>query len=196
MRSSDSKVGFMSPLKSGSDQLVKREESLLVIIDIQERLLPVIADKESLLENAVKLARFAGIIGLPVMVTEQDKLGPTVGEISEALAKAERVSKIDFDCFGEKSFNEALKGRETKNLILAGIEAHICVAQTALSGLKEYNVHVVADAAGSRNTRNRDLAFERLSRAGAVLTSTEMVIYELLGRAGTEEFKKTLKLVK
>ena len=106
------------------------------------------------------------------------------------------VSKISFDCFGEDAFIKALEGRKIKNLILCGIEAHICVAQTALSALRAYNVQVVADAAGSRTDRNRDIAFSRLSLAGAIMTSTEMAVYELLGKAGTDEFKQTLKLVK
>ncbi len=196
MKNKEFGVGFTSPLPTVQADLLKREESLLVIIDIQERLLPVMAEKEEILKNAAILARFAGIVGLPVVVTEQQKLGPTVGDISGALKDPEVISKIAFDCFGEEGFTRALKGREIKNLILCGIEAHICVAQTALSGLRGYNVHVVADAAGSRNPRNRDLAYERLGRAGAVLSSTEMVIYELLGKAGTDEFKQTLKLVK
>ncbi len=196
MKSKEMGVGFMSQLPTIRSGLLKREESLLVIIDIQERLLPVMAEKESVLKNAVILAKFASIIGLPVLVSEQQKLGPTVTEISEALADPKIVSKISFDCFEEDDFIEALEGMKVRNLILCGIETHICVAQTALSGLRGYNVHVVADAAGSRNTRNRDLALDRLSRAGAVLTSTEMAVYELLGKAGTDEFKATLKLVK
>ena len=196
MKNKEFGVGFTSPLPTFQAELLKREESLLVIIDIQERLLPVIAEKESILDNAVKLAQFAGIIDLPVVVTEQQKLGPTVSEISQALREPRVVSKLSFDCFGEEDFRAALEGRGIRNLILCGIEAHICVAQTALSGLRGYNVHLVADAAGSRNPRNRDLAYARLGLAGAVLSSTEMVIYELLGRAGTEEFKAALKLVK
>ena len=196
MRNREVGVGFTSGAPTVQSDLLNREGSLLVFIDIQERLLPVIAEKESILENAVKLAKFASIIGLPALLTEQRKLGPTMSEISEALTDPQAVSKIDFDCFGEEKFVEALEGREIKNLILCGIEAHICVAQTALSGLRAYNVHLVTDAAGSRTNRNRDIAYARLSRAGAVLTSTEMAIYELLGRAGTDEFKQTLKLVK
>ncbi len=196
MKNKDGGVGFMSPLPTFQADLLKTKESLLVIVDIQERLLPVMAEKEVILDNAVKLAKFAGIVDLPVVVTEQQKLGPTVKEVSGALSDPVTMSKISFDCFGEEEFIEALEGRGIRNLILCGIEAHICVAQTALSGLRGYNVQVVADAAGSRNPRNRDLAYNRLSLAGAVLTSTEMVIYELLGKAGTDEFKKTLKLVK
>jgi len=196
MRNKESGVGFMSPLPTLQADLLKTEESLLVIIDIQERLLPVMAEKEDILANAVKLAKFSAIVDLPVLVTEQQKLGPTVGEIADALNDPAKVSKISFDCFGEEDFVRVLEDRKVKNLILCGIEAHICVAQTALSALRGYNVHVVADAAGSRNPRNRDLAFDRLGRAGAVLTTTEMVIYELLGKAGTDEFKAALKLVK
>ncbi len=176
--------------------LMRESDSLLVIIDMQERLFSAMAEKELLADNVLKLSRFARIIGLPVLMTEQEKLGGTLPQIREELRSVEPVSKVDFDCFGSETFVEKVKGMNRKSLILAGIEAHICVAQTAISALPEYTVHVVADAISSRSARNREVALERMMQAGVTVTSTEMVIYEILQRAGTDIFREVLKLVK
>jgi len=176
--------------------LLQRDQCLLVVIDAQERLMPVIQDHQAITGNLVRLARFAGIIDLPVLVTEQQKLGSTLPELAQHLPGLEPVSKITFDCFGCPDFVRALEhlGRDT--LLLTGVESHICVAQTALSALGRFRVQVVSDAVGSRSPHNLQVALRRLEAAGAEITSTEMLIYELLGRAGTEEFKATLPLVK
>jgi len=179
-----------------ADHLIKRQGSLLAIIDAQERLLPVIDGREAVVENIVRLLRFARIIGLPMVVTEQEKLGATVEPIRSQLEVYEPIPKATFDSFGCLQFKDRLAQMVPQNLILAGVEAHICVAQTALGGLEEYNVHVVSDAVSSRSPANRQVALNRLARAGAVITSTEMVIYELLVQAGTDEFRSVLPLVK
>jgi nicotinamidase-related amidase len=179
-----------------SSRLITRDESLLVVIDIQERLLPVIDQKDEILANARKLATFARLIGLPALTTRQEKLGATMAGLAEDLGPVPDFEKITFDCFGLNSFRSHLELGPWTTLILCGIETHICVAQTALTALDQYRVHIVTDAVGSRDPRNKDVALRRLESAGAVLTSTEMVIYELLGRAGTPEFKDALKLVK
>jgi len=176
--------------------LISREDCLLVVIDLQEKLLPVVSEKEAVLDNVVRLVKFARIIDLPVVLTEQQNLGPTVPEVKVELAGLEPISKITFDCFGEKAFQARLEEINKKVLVLAGIEAHICVAQTALTALNRFMVHVVSDAVSSRALHNKDAALARMRQAGAVVTSTEMVIYELLRRAGTPEFKAALKLVK
>jgi isochorismate hydrolase len=176
--------------------LIRESDSLLVILDMQERLFSAMAEKESLADNVLKLSRFARIIGLPVLMTEQEKLGVTLPQIREELRAVEIISKVDFDCFGSQVFAEKLKSMNRKTLILSGIEAHICVAQTAISALPEYTVHVVADATSSRSLSNREIALERMMQAGVTVTSTEMVIYEVLKRAGTDIFREVLKLVK
>jgi nicotinamidase-related amidase len=176
--------------------LIAREDSLLVIIDAQERLMPVIEGHQEVTDNLVRLAKFAGIVGLPVVVTEQQKLGATLPVVAEALGGVSTLSKITFDCFGSPEFVSALAAQGRGTLILAGIEAHICVAQTALTGVRDYRVQVVSDAVGSRTRANWLIALERVRAAGVEVTSTEMVIYELLRRAGTEEFRATLPLVK
>jgi nicotinamidase-related amidase len=176
--------------------LIRESDSLLVIIDMQERLFPAMAEKELLADNVLKLARFARIIGLPVLMTEQEKLGVTLPQIRQELSGVEPVSKEEFDCFGVQAFRQKLKSMNRKTLILSGIEAHICVAQTAISAVPEYSVHVVADAISSRSVRNREVALERMMQAGVTVTSTEMAIYEILKRAGTDIFREVLKLVK
>ena len=186
----------MTAAASQNDRLINRQESLLVIIDAQERLLPVIDGQAAVVENIVRLIRFARIIGLPTVVTEQDKLGATVEPISSQLPAYEPIPKATFDSFGCLQFKDRLAQMAPQNLILVGVEAHICVAQTVLGGLEEYNIHVVSDATSSRNPATRQVALNRLARAGAVITSTEMVIYELMVQAGTDEFRSVLPLVK
>ena len=176
--------------------LLDKDDSLLVIIDMQERLFPVMADKEKILDNAIRLVKFSRIMGLPVLLTEQQKLGDTIPEIREELTDVEPIEKLEFDCFRSDLFNEKLAQLNRKSLIITGVEAHICVTQTALHALSEYRVHVVSDAISSRSLHNWEVALRRMEQAGVTITSTEMVIYELLGKAGTDTFREVLQLVK
>ncbi len=180
----------------GRGSLLEREESLLVIIDVQERLLPAVAQRETVVENTNRLLAFSDIIGLPVLITQQEKLGPTVVDLSQRKQAIKPISKLAFNCFLCDEFADAVRRIGRKTLILTGLEAHICVAQTALNAVPQYNVHVVHDAISSRKIDNRNIAVERMRAAGVTITSTEMVIYELLKQAGTPEFKSTLSLVK
>ena len=179
-----------------SQRLITREESVLLLIDVQEKLLPAVADGKALLDNVLRLVKFARIIGLPVVVTEQMKLGDTVPEVRAEIPDMSPIRKLTFDCFGTPEFTSRIRDMNRPNLILAGVEAHICVVQTAVSALRHYNVHTVVDAVSSRSPHNKAIALERMAQAGATLTSTETVIYELLGEAGTDEFKAVLPLVK
>ena len=176
--------------------LIKPEQCVLVLVDVQERLVPAIAEKESVVNNIVRLAKFSRIIHLPVLLTEQEKLGDTLPEISGVIPEVQAVKKVHFNCFGSEVFREKIKEPDAKVLILAGIEAHICVLQTALSGLSEFKVHVVSDAISSRSVHNREVALTRMVQTGVTITSTETLIYELLEKAGTPAFKETLQLVK
>jgi isochorismate hydrolase len=178
------------------NRLLSTDDALLIIIDMQERLLPVIAGKEKVVDNALKLIMFSHIVGLPILVTEQQNLGETTPELREGLKDIEPIIKLEFDCFESHVFIDRLDQQTRNTLIIAGIEAHICVAQTALHALSHYKVHVVSDAVSSRSSHNREVALERMRRAGVIVTSTEMVIYELLGKAGTAEFRGALKLIK
>jgi isochorismate hydrolase len=176
--------------------LLRGDDALLVVIDMQERLLPVIAEKEKVVENVLKLIKFAPIIGLPIILTEQQNLGETAPKLRAELKGIRPITKLEFDCFQSRAFVEHVGRLNKSTLIIAGIEAHICVAQTALHALSDHAVHVVSDAISSRSLHNRKVALDRMGKAGVTITSTEMVIYELLGKAGTDQFREALKLVK
>jgi isochorismate hydrolase len=186
----------MSKKHKTQSGLIEKEDAILVVIDMQERLFPVMAEKETLADQVIKLVKFAKIVELPVIITEQEKLGPTLPEIKEELKSVSAVPKVDFNCFGCEAFVKRVQELNKGTLILCGIEAHICVAQTALYAASDFEVHVVRDAIASRSPQNCRIAVERMSRRGITITSTEMVIYELLKRAGTDTFKQVLKLVK
>jgi isochorismate hydrolase len=177
-------------------RLLSTDDALLVVIDMQERLLPVITDKEKVVDNALKLIKFSRIVGLPILFTEQQNLGETTPELRTELKDIEPTIKWEFDCFESRVFIDRLDQQKRNTLIIAGIEAHICVAQTALHALSHYKVHVVSDGVSSRSTQNWEVALQRMRQAGVIVTSTEMAIYELLRRAGTAEFRDALKLVK
>lgn len=170
--------------------IIAREGSVLVIIDIQERLLAVMADPEKVRANTVRLLNFAKIIGLPVILTEQKNLGPTVPEIRAVLPEWHPIQKLSFSCFLNDEFVARLNATGKRTLLIAGIECHVCVTQTALHALEQgYKVHIISDAVSSRTPENCRTGIERCRDAGAVITGTEMLIFELLERAGTDEFR-------
>ena len=179
-----------------ADPLLNRQDSVLVIIDAQGKLMRVMSDKEPCTDNLIRLAAFSRVIDLPVVLTEQQKLGPTIPEIMEPLEGSPVVSKITFDCFACSDFSRAIADLDKATLILCGIESHICVLQTALVALKTHRVQVITDAVSSRSKHNWEIAIRRMEKAGCELTTTEMVIYELLRKAGTDEFREVLPLVK
>jgi nicotinamidase-related amidase len=180
--------------------LLSPERTAVVVVDLQEKLLPAIADRERILRNGVLLLRLADVLALPVVLTTQYRrgLGPTVPQVLEAATGVTPVDKMSFGCFGSPEFLDrlaALGGRD--QLVVAGIESHICVAQTVLGALERgYAVHVMSDAVGSRTEENRAVGISRMERAGALVSSTEMAIYELLGRSDAAAFKKMLPLLK
>ena len=181
-------------------RVLKPEDCALAVIDIQEKLLPPIFEKERLVRNAMLLVRLAGILGLPVLVSTQyaKGLGPTIEEISSLLPEAKTVDKLEFGCFGNGEYCSTVAGLADRNtLLVCGMESHICVTQTALGALKQgMNVHVAADAVSSRTELNWKIGLNRMQAAGAVVSSTEMMIYELLGKSGTQAFKEMLKHLK
>ena len=186
----------MSNLHAVKNPLLNPADCLLVVIDMQERLVPAMAGKEKLIENVLRLVKFARIFNLPIILTEQQKLGATIPEISVELTDIEPITKLEFNCFASPSFVDQIRRQSRHTLILAGIEAHICVAQTALYALTIHTVHVVSDAIASRSPHNWEIALERMRQQGVIITSTEMVIYELMGKAGTDQFREVLALVK
>ena len=173
----------------------------LIVIDIQEKLLPPIFQKERLVRNSQLLIRLAGILKIPTIVTTQYSkgLGNTVPEIASVLDSPQVIEKQIFSCFGSDVFCSMLKRMpgSRNTLILCGMESHICVAQTALAALRDgYLVHVASDAVSSRTEWNWKIGLDRMRAAGAVISSTEMVIYESLKSSGTSAFQGMLKYLK
>jgi nicotinamidase-related amidase len=182
-------------------QLLECASTGLVLVDLQAKLLPAMFDPAATLRNARILLRLAEVLHLPVILTAQyvKGLGPIVPEIIEAAPGVVPFEKNSFGCFGEAKFFDLLKNRAPKarTLVIAGVESHICVMQTVLGALQAgYLVHVASDAVCSRTRQNWQAGLDRMQRAGAVMSSTEMVVYELLGRSGTEEFKAMLPVLK
>ena len=180
--------------------LLQPDRTALLVIDLQERLVPHIRGHEAILANVEKLLELAKVLTLPVRLTTQYEwgLGPTVASIKERV-KAPHLDKVCFGCFGDEAFRAMIAeaAPAPADLILVGVETHICVLQTALGALAAgYGVHVVADAVGSRTAANHELGLARMRQAGCVISSTEMAIYELLGDAKREEFKRILPLLK
>jgi nicotinamidase-related amidase len=170
-------------------------------VDIQERLLPPIFQKEQLLKNSQLLIRAAGILNIPALVTTQyaKGLGNTVPEIASLLPETEPIDKQMFSCFGSDSFCSMLKrlpGNQT-TVLLCGMESHICVMQTALGALREgYMVHVASDAVSSRTEWNWKIGLNRMAGAGAIISSTETMIYELMKSSASQAFKELLPYLK
>jgi len=177
------------------------EQCVLIVVDIQEKLLPAIANKELLVKNAQLLIRLAGMINLPILATTQYArgLGGTVPEIASLLPDATAIDKTEFGCFNNAGFCSAVKtlpGNRTTALI-CGMETHICVMQTALGAMNQgYLVHVASDAVGSRSEWNYHIGLNRMQDAGAVISSTEMMMYELLRSSSSPTFKELLPYLK
>jgi nicotinamidase-related amidase len=177
------------------------EQCALIVIDIQEKLLPPVFHKEELVRNSKLLVRAADVLKLPaVMSTQYAKgLGKTVPEIASLLPETEAIDKDQFSCFGSDAFCTLLKRLPGKRntLLLCGMESHICVTQTALAALREgYLVHVASDAVSSRTEWNWKIGLERMRAAGAVISSTEMMIYELMRSSSSPAFKQMLPYLK
>jgi len=180
---------------------LQAEHCALIVVDIQEKLLPPIFNNDELVKNSQLLVRLANILKLPTIVTTQyvKGLGPTVPQIASLLGNAQAIDKMQFGCFASNDFRSALKSvpGNRNTLLVCGMEAHICVMQTVLGALNDgYLVHVATDAIGSRVRWNWDIGIDRMRAAGAVISSTEMMMYELLRCSGTPQFKELLPYIK
>jgi nicotinamidase-related amidase len=175
--------------------LLHPAQSTLVVIDIQERLMPVIHEAERVFANANRILAGARLLGVHTLLTEQypKGLGRTCSEI--ALDGEPVLEKMSFSCMLDESVRNSIP--EGNKLVLCGVEAHICVLKTALDALDSgREVHVLADAVSSRTPQNHHLALERLRQAGAFIASTEMVLFQWLDYAGTDAFRAVSKLIK
>jgi nicotinamidase-related amidase len=172
-----------------------RERAALVVIDVQEAFRPAVLDFEGVTANVARLVEGAQVIGIPVVATEQypKGLGRTVPEIADALNGTEPIEKTCFPASRADGFD--LGGRD--QVLLCGIESHVCVNQTAHDLLDQgVEVHVAQDAVTSRTAENRDLGLHKMVASGAIVTSVETALFELLGAAGSDEFKQVQALIK
>jgi nicotinamidase-related amidase len=180
--------------------VLEKQRTALVVVDLQQKLFPAIAERGRVLQSSLLLLRLARVLELPVLLTTQYSkgLGPTLPEVLAEAPGVEPLDKVSFGCFGSEAFPArlgALDGRD--QLLVAGIESHICVAQTVLGALERgYAVHVVSDAVGSRAEANRQIGLSRMERAGAWISSAEMAAYELLARSDGRAFKQMLPYFK
>lgn len=179
-----------------------REQAGLLVIDIQERLSAAMDEAEmaAVQKNAQILIEGAKALELPIWITEQypKGIGPTLAPLSEALPEnTHPVSKVDFSCAAVPEVMDTIRASGRKQVILCGMESHICVFQTARDLAREgYQVFVVQDAVISRTRANFEVGLRLMERAGAYITSTESVLFDMLGRAGSPEFKRISSLIK
>jgi nicotinamidase-related amidase len=190
----------MSHTEAKPPSVLRPERTALVVVDLQEKLLPAIEGRERVVKNSLLLMRLAEVLDMPVVLTSQYKkgLGEILPEVRAAAPGNEPLDKVAFGCFGDAAFLDRLRSLSGRDqLLVTGVEGHICVCQTVLGALeKGYDVHVAADAVGSRSEENYRVGLARMERSGALLSSAEMATYELLGRSDGQAFKKMLPYIK
>lgn len=179
--------------------LIKANLSCLIVIDMQERLVPAMQAPARTIKNTRLLIKTAERLGVPIMLTEQypKGLGRTVKEVTTAGKNLPIYEKTHFSCMADKSFAAAFRAQDRRQAIIAGMEAHVCVMQTAAELMDEgFEVFVVTDATSSRTLESENACLHRLQAIGAGIVTTEMVVFEWLGQAGTPAFKDLLPLIK
>ena len=181
---------------------IDKENSVYLLVDVQTQLFSVMSeiDRQEVEKNTSILVAGMKELGVPVVVTEQytKGLGVTIGSLQQGLGELYRpLEKLAFSCWGEQPIREKIKGSGKNQVIISGIETHVCILQTVLDLIANgYTVHVVADAICSRFSSDRQYALEMMKQMGAVITSTEIVLFQLLKLAGGQQFKAISKLVK
>ncbi|MEQ8319044.1 MAG: hydrolase [Rhodospirillales bacterium] len=179
--------------------LIRAVDSCLIVIDMQERLVPAMQAPARTIKNARLLISVARELDIPVLLTEQypKGLGRTVDEIAKVAKGLPVLEKMHFSCMEDTHFADTYRKLDRKQAVIAGMEAHICVMQTAVNLMDEgYEVFVVTDATSSRTLESEQACLDRLGACGAGIVTTEMVVFEWLGKAGTDSFRKLLPLVK
>ncbi len=179
--------------------MLSRTAAVLIMIDFQGNLARAMVNQENLFANNVRLIQGFKVLNLPIMVTEQipEKLGPTIPQLAGELTGVRPIAKETFSCWANTSFHDQLESLTRRHVVLTGIECHVCVYQTALDLIRSgYTVHLVADAVSSRTAENREIGIQAMKSAGAHITSTEMVLFELLRTAADPKAKDIFKIVK
>lgn len=184
---------------------IKAEASFLLMIDLQEKLLPAIYNREEVIKNSVRILTAARELSVPSIVTEQypKGIGPTISELKALIPEGSQITKVEFSCCQAPSFPDAFlnlkfNGGSKDTAILFGVETHICVLATAIDLIEKYNLNVViaADACGSRTEQNHLLALDAARTVGCLVVPTETIVYHMLEKAGTPQFKALLPLFK
>ncbi|MEW6236068.1 MAG: isochorismatase family protein [Candidatus Omnitrophota bacterium] len=180
------------------ESILRREDAVLLVIDCQKKLVDIMEHRVTLVAEIVRLMEGAKMLGVPIIAAAQypQGLGPIVEDIAKEIDPAMTAEKMTFSCCGNADFWKLLRKTKRKQVIATGVETHVCVMQTVLDLLANgYQAQIPVLATCSRSDFNRDLAFERMQNAGAILTDTEAVLFELLKEAGTDEFKAVKKLI-
>lgn len=178
---------------------LKKEDTIFVVVDFQEKLMPVMENKNDLEDKVCRLANAMKKLGIPHIVTQQytKGIGETIPSIAEAIGKFTPIDKTSFSCMRNEEFAAKFEEADKDTVVICGIEAHICLQQTVLDLLtKGYKVYVPADCTSSRSSMDKLTSLDRMRDAGAVITTYESIVYELLGDAKAEEFKAISKIVK
>ncbi len=179
--------------------MLEIDNTFLLLIDVQDRLYRAMHGKEELLENIRKLIMGIKAFGIPTVMSEQypEGIGKTIPEVAELLPDVPGIRKLSFSCCSNRECNAAMASTERNQVLIAGIEAHVCVYQTAMDLLEGgYDVQVVADAVSSRSPRNRDIGLQKMRDAGVVITSVEIALFELLKTAESGKFRELSKILK
>jgi len=175
------------------------EHSVLVVVDVQGRLARIVHESDAMIRAQSVLIKACRLMNIPVIWAEQlpDKLGATVEELQEPLSGLSPCAKTSFGCMGDDTIRGRIEASGRKQILLCGIETHVCVWQTAAALRRDdYSVHLIADATSSRSAFNRDIGFRRMERAGVHLSNVEMVLFELMVDAKHEKFRAVTKLLK
>lgn len=178
--------------------IIDKNKTAFVLVDLQEKFVPVINNVDEVISNSIILLKSAKVLKIPLIVTEQypKGLGHTINRIPTAKDN-KIIEKKSFSCFGSDKFIRELERMNIDTIILFGVEAHVCILNTALDALKRnFNVHVIADAISSRKEKNKLIAIERMRQSGVFIDSTETVLFQAMKEAGTEEFKQISKFIK
>ncbi len=178
---------------------INRENTIGLVVDLQEKLIPTIPESRLLVDNTLCLLNGLKVMKVPVLVTQQNTkgLGPTIPEINGAIGNFSYIEKMTFSCYREPAFIRVLNRIGKRNVLMMGLEAHVCILQTAIDLLyNNFNPVIVDDCIGSSSENDRKVALWRMRDVGAVVTTCESILLELCREAGTDEFKEILKLLK
>jgi len=179
--------------------MLDKNSAVLVIVDVQGKLATLMHEKEAFFDKVVKTIKCCQVMGIPIFWNEQlpDKLGVTIPEIKESLPEMKPLVKETFSCCGNKDFLSRLKETGKDQVLLIGMETHVCVYQTAMDFLnKDYDVYLLADAVSSRSLENKEIAISTMQKNGVNISSLEMAVFEMLGVAQGDEFKQVIKIIK